>query len=65
MQIPATLCGPTGMRCRKLVERNGCDNYSDCENESDGPDANLVLNSSVSLNNVGSPPRVTQSIDSI
>ncbi|KAL6351859.1 hypothetical protein LRP88_14669 [Fusarium phalaenopsidis] len=50
--ISAALGGPTGMRCRELVDRNGCDNYSDCENESDGPGANLVLNSFVSLNNV-------------
>lgn len=41
------------MRCRELVDRHGCDNYSDCENEIDGPGANLVLNSFVSLNNVG------------
>ncbi|RSM14714.1 hypothetical protein CDV31_005296 [Fusarium ambrosium] len=43
--------GLTGMGCRELVDRNGCGNYSDCENESDGPGANLLLNLCVSLNN--------------
>ncbi|UPL00339.1 hypothetical protein LCI18_011273 [Fusarium solani-melongenae] len=56
--ISAALGGPTGMRCRELVDRNGCYNYSDCENECDGPGTNLVLNSFVALNNKDSALRV-------
>ncbi|KAF4464677.1 Glucan endo-13-alpha-glucosidase agn1 [Fusarium albosuccineum] len=50
--IAAALGGPTGMRCRELVDRNGCDSFFDCETQSDGPGGNMVLNSFVSLNNI-------------
>ncbi|KAM0544350.1 hypothetical protein ACHAPJ_011886 [Fusarium lateritium] len=49
--ISAALGGPSGMRCRELVDRNGCDSFFDCETQSDGPGGNLVLNSFVALNN--------------